>query len=106
MTTKTRKGDIVVLETTRTMFFINPYRSESEQEFKLVRVASAKRDGTVMAIEDTSLGLVRKLIHMCYQSPRIYYLSNHQEKARRLIDSTPEKVWKMISALKTAIEEA
>ena len=41
MTTKTRKGDIVVLETTRTMFFINPYRSESEQEFKLVRVASA-----------------------------------------------------------------
>lgn len=100
-----KKNDLVVLEKTYTANFnVNP--TESHQTFSIVRVANAKRDGTVTAIKDIPLGPIRKLVHMAGH-PRIWTLSNHQEKAQRLIDShAGELAWKTISAVKQAIEEA
>jgi hypothetical protein len=99
-----RKGDIVALETTHISRFINPpYRSESRQEFTLVKVASATRDGIVKAIE-TKWGYVQKLAHMAGK-PRVYTLSDRQDNARRLLASLTDdgNLFTSTAELKAAI---
>jgi hypothetical protein len=98
-----RKGDLVALETTRTIHFVNPYRSETSSEWTLVRVASATRDGIVKGIE-TKWGYVQKLAHMCGR-PRVHTLGDKQEQAERLLASCADdqNFWTSKDELRAAI---
>ena len=91
-----RKGDIVALQTKKTHFYCNPYRHEDYEEWTLVRVASAKRDGTVTAIRMIDAGGDRsyasKLQHMAYNT-NIHCLPNHQDQARRLMATRTSGDW-------------
>jgi hypothetical protein len=81
--TTAKKGDLVALETTRTISYINPYRTETSTEWTVVRVASATRDGIVKSVEG-AFGTVQKLAHMCGR-PRVHTLGYKQANAERLM---------------------
>jgi hypothetical protein len=102
--TQARKGDLVALETTRVVHYVNPYRSEASSEWTIVRVASASREGIVKAIENIGYGLVQKLAHIT-GNPRVHTLGDHQQAAERLIASLglDQRYWTSADALRAAI---
>ena len=103
---ESRKGDLVALETIRTMHYVNTHRSTSSREFRIVRVASATNNGVVTAIKDPCNGLVQKLKNMPGK-PRVHTIEDHQEAARRLIASrtSDDPPWSSTEDLKKAILE-
>lgn len=89
----TRKDDIVALQTKKTRFFCNSYGHENYEEWTLVRVASATRDGIVKTY--------RLIGHDGYPAYRvgaygfqmIHCLPNHQEQAARLMTTRNSDDW-------------
>lgn len=83
--TKTKKGDIVAIETTQKTIYIGR-PAEGRKEFQLAKVESATRDGAVKSVQIMEYGTIQQLKFMPY-SPIVRRIGGEaQQKARRLWD--------------------
>lgn len=87
MITKIKKGEFVALEMTRTTYFINPYRSESRQEWQIVCVTRATRSGQAMAVRWADRNSDDTLVHLAPYKPNVHRMERHQAGAAAVFAS-------------------
>lgn len=78
-----KKGDFVVLQTHHNTFYINPSRSQAREDWTIVQVAAASRQGEATSIRRRADGVVTALKHI-HGRPKIHTILMHQEGAAAL----------------------
>jgi len=106
---KAKKGDIVCVQAKHRIPFINGSRPAVEaEEWDVVRVASATRQGIVTAIERAQTGRAEKLKHMS-GNPRVFVISCpvKQQAASDLFDTLEigHSLWNTADELRAAIRQ-
>lgn len=97
-----KKGDFVVLQTHHVTFYINPARSESREDWTIVQVAAAARDGSTTSIRRTVDGVVTALKHI-HGRPKVHTMQHHQEGAAALFGRV--HVWHSGAEVRRAVLE-